>query len=108
MGGRREGMNEEEEPKDREMADEERRKILTWEEVKGAGDLECLGALVSHSCISLPVSEGNGQMMDERKEIQKIDCLAGLREPQSYPSPDLHHSGVALQRDGNSNPEMMS
>lgn len=78
--------------------------------VKGAGDLQCLGALVSHSCISLPVSEGNGQMMDERREIQTIDCLAGLREPQSDPLPDLHHSGVALQRHrgGNSNPEMMS
>jgi len=84
---------------------------------KGAGDLECLGALVFHSCISLPVSEGNGQMMDDRRERQKIVCLQVYESLKSDPSPlglwgspDLYLSRVALQlhRDGNSNPEMMS
>lgn len=48
--------------------------------VKGAEDLECPGALVSHSSrISRPVSEGKGQMMDERRERQKTVCLAALQ-----------------------------
>lgn len=52
--------------------------------VKGAGDLECLGALVSHSSrISLPISEGKGQMMDERRETALQVCLAALQVYES-------------------------